>query len=544
MAHVRDLLWLKARLITRGGRGTGGAWLSLIGIFLALASTVVGTGIMVLGLLSMGPEKAQLVGGVALGSLYLGWILGPALGYRLNEGLDPTALTHLPIPTTTLVLAIYLGNFLDPVVLVSLPLVTGLGYVGHCFGGSWILGSLAVFFFLFHAMGLAQMLYLVVLHLFRKRGMAEMVFLVGGLFLIGAVLLFEVETMDSETLAQGARGRMALLEAAWPYTPYLSATPPGLVIEAMMPARVGVHRPEAAVSVLALIAFLTVALASRVTRVLLQTGSGSRSESARSKEAKGDWLFDFLRAWIPSQAIAGRAAAEIRLLLREPQYILLVASYPMVFGLLFFWTRKLPDGVREAMFGFFELTSIFFFLGIMTNGLAVERRGIQLAFRSPTSPLGYLVAKNLGTFLLLSTISMVVLGFSGPALGVPLKLMPLYALAGELCMLVVLGMGNLASVLAPLPLPSKGFKMSKGMTPTRIFLAIFGNSFTMSVAMAFSWTIVLVSIVLPYQLQELSPGWAVAFGVLLAGGLYTGSTLVAAALLDRRRDILLEALDG
>jgi hypothetical protein len=545
VALLRLLLWLKARLVARAWQSRQGTTAALIGLFAALLGISLLSSAVFFATLEAGPELGRTVVGGVLGMTYLGWIMGPAFGYRFNEGIDPMVLAHLPVPTHTIMLGLFLGSFLDPVVLIALPLAVACASAGVMLGGSPLAAFLGLFLFLFHAMGTAQVVHLWSLAFLRGRRSKEILFVVLSLLLLAGVVSFEVGALRPGDAGQPRS--MIELAADWQWIDRaVTWTPPGLAMEALMPSSPhnGVFGAPLACLVLLAIAALSVVIAARYTLMVL-SGGGSRGEARRAVEGpEPDRLCDFFRLLSGSQGLAGRAAAEVRLVLREPQYLLLYISYPVAYGGACFWVahaEELSAASRVPVVSVLVLSSIFLFTGVVFNSLAVERSGLRLAYVGPQDPLVYLVGKNLGSWFLLTSANLLVLVVAGATLGLGLGPLAGLAVSGQISIALVVGLGNLGSTLAPMPLPVQGSSTRQAATFGRIFVTMTVNALGMTVAGNGAWLGWALVVGPPMALggPKLVVG-LLALGLAWTAGLYALATWMGAWLLTRRREKLLE----
>jgi hypothetical protein len=546
MDVLNHLLWLKVHLVGRTWRNVSGSLLALVGMFLAAGSAVSLGGYLLLGILECGPDLGRVLLGGSLGGLYLGWILAPVFGYRLNESLDPTVFGHLPVPSSWLILGIYLGNFLDPVVLVSAPLLLGGWVAGAMLGGSWLWGGIGAVLLLFHAMGTAQLVHSWSLALLRRRGAGEVLFVAFAMLLLGSLVALEVGVLSPET--GGQLRTLVQIAEDWRWVDRLVCfSPPGLCMEAMMPAGPAtVFGAPLACLLLAAVSALSVWVAGWTSSRLLSGGGlGPARETAR-KTPRQDRLVALLRVLTGSSMLAGRAAVECRLVLREPQYLLLFLSYPIAYSGGCYWISHasgLESSAQAVLVGVIVLSSLFLFTGVLFNSLAVERSGLRLVFSGPVDPLVYLVGKNLGMWLLLSGVYAAVVVSACLSASLPGKTMGIFLVAGQVSIVILLGLGNVGSTLAPIPLPERGGGARSSASFGRVFRVMLVNSLGMTLgatASGLCWVLIL-----GVPLTTEKPQISLLLGLLGLGcvmGIYCLGTWIGASFLKWRREALLELL--
>lgn len=546
MDVLNHLLWLKVRLVGRTWRNVSGSMLALVGMVLAMSSSFSGGTFLLLGTLEAGPSLGRVVLGGVLGMVYLGWILAPAFGYRLNESLDPKVFAHLPLRTSTLTLGLFLGNFLDPVVLVSLPLLGGGVLAGALLGGNPFWGGLAALLLLFHAMGAAQLVHAWSLAFLRSRRTAEVLFVGLALFLLAGLVAFEVGVLSPER--GGELRSLVQIAEDWRWIDHLVCwSPPGLCMEAMLPpGPESVFGPPLACLLLLAVSALSVLLGGLSTHRLLSGASPPRKPDEGPRLPRPDRLVRFFLWFTGSPVLAGRAAAECRLALREPQYLLLYISYPLAYGAASYWAATVPGmdrASRLVVLGIIVLSSIFLFTGVVFNAFAVERGGLRLVFNGPVDPLVYLVGKNLGMWLLLGSVHFLVVLVSGVSAKLSPATMFGFWVAGQASVVVLLGIGNLGSVMAPIPLPEQGAGARASAGFGRVFRVMLVNSLGMSLGAFASGTAWVLLLGVP---AYLGPGrlslFLVSLGLAWLGGVYCLCTWLGAGLLRRRQEEMLELL--
>ncbi len=545
MDVLRNLLWLKVRLVGRAWQSRQGTTMAVVGIMGAGFVMSCVSLLLLLGIVYLGPDLGRVLMAMVLGSLYTGWILGPAFGYRFNEGIDPTVLAHLPVSNSGVILGLFLGNFLDPIVLVTIPILTACGVAGWWLGGSALAALAGLLLFLFHAMGTAQVIHLWSLAFLRRRRAKEVLFVVIALMLLAAFAALEVGLLTRTSQGE-LRGFVELIQDwSWIERAVL-LTPPGLCLEACMPkGTASVFSPWAACLLLAAVSVLSVTIAAQYTRRIL-SGGGAGGGGEGVSPPRPDRLYQFFYALTRSEVLAGRAAAECRLVLREPQYLLLYISYPIAYGAACIGATSAEGmGVyaKALVLGLVVLSSIFLFTGVLFNGLAVERAGLKLAYSTPIDPLVYLVGKNLGGWFLLTLSYTVVVLVASVGVKMPAELSIGFLMAGQVSILVLLGFGNLGSTLAPMPLPVHGASTRQAPTFGRIFITLVVNSIGMisgGFGASVAWSLIFAS---SFASGSMRPAPSlVGLGVAWTLGLYVMSTWLASEILRRRRDRLLEVL--
>lgn len=546
-ASLNHILWLKATLAGRMRTSSSTTAFAALGSAMALGFMTIFA--LVVGMLGLeaGADLARPILAGAVGSLYLSWVVAPALGYRVNEGLDPSRLAHYPLPPSVLLLGVFLANFLEPVVLASFPLLGAVVLVGALLGGDPLLGAPAAFLFLFHAMATSQLLLVVLLSLLRRRRGQDMLMIAVPLVLISGVFLVEYQLYDVFGGANGVQGFRIETAEKLRWVEYLAlCSPPGLVVEAVLPP--GPHTvfgAGPAAGLLLAIAGLTVAIASRVSLWALEGGSATASAKAAGEDEGGDQLYEWFRRFIPSDRVAARAAVECRLVCREPQYVLMSMVFMVLLVLAAGWQAMggLEDADRLALGPAMGFSSLFIFSGALFNAFAVERGALRMAFTSPVDPLEYLVGKNLGTWVPVTVANLVGVTLVAVLLGLDLWAYLAILTAGQIMLWILMGIGNVASCLAPQPLPVQGLQPAQSPSFSQIAV-------TMAVGMIGLFAVMtsgLVSFLLLFSVPASLPrGGACLFSLVVGFAFVAGAwalpTVCASLLLQRRKEHLISVL--
>lgn len=543
MVVLNHLLWLKARLAGRTRTSGSAGVLAVVGILLGVG-LAAGFGVSALcWIVSAGPQDGRVVAAGLMAGLYGWWLLAPTIGYRLNDGLDQSLLAHFPVRDSVLTLGTFLGNFLDPAILASVPALASVIVAGALLGGDPLLGIVAGVLFLFHAMGTAQVGYLVLVGFLGRRRVGDVLLVVFPLVAIGLTWGLQYGVVQgADEIATMTPAEIAR-RFEW-LVPVVLWTPPGLVLEAAMPPGPwSVFGPGQACLLLAGVAGATVLVAARASHRTLAEGGGTGGATGHPG---GDRLFRFFHALVPSARVAARAAAELRLLVREPQYVLMYVIYLALFVPAMIWGGREGDAEQAAriLVPILLFSSIFVvFTGIVFNAFAVERGGLRFAFSAPVDPLVYLVGKNLGSWLPMAVTHGFGVAVATLAIGLGLFEVVLYLAIGQLAIVVLLGFGNLASSLAPQPLPSLGAVPAGRLTFAQVFQTGLVVSAGMALASAAAWAgCGLVAMVPVVFFKPRLSVFLALLGLAWTAGIYGGSTVLAAHMMVRRREQLLDVL--
>ncbi len=490
------------------------------------------------------PAHARQFVHVVLTGVYLLWVLIPILGYRINESFDVSKLFVYPVSNSTIYIANFLGSFLDVSSLLMLPTLVAMALVHG--GGTWgVLPPLFVIaVFLLHTISVGQFFLFFLRQVLRHRRFWDLVMVIVP---IGSLVLL----WGSQALIIAVASESMLYESPLdiPFSQVTSLFPPGIAAEALVAYSNG-QTDKAAywTFVLLLISGGTVAAAAHVcSRMLHGEYDHWLTSSHQSTGENGrEYVYPILKRIFPSSSrVPAVAAKEVKLITREPQYRMIIILYLVMFFTISA-ACSLLDDVEEIniVIQFLVASSIFFFGGLYFNGLAVERSGLRLAMTTPMSPFEFLGAKNVGmwviTFVcyaLAVLVSLLILG-GGASLAVA------DLVFGIAAMLVVAGLGNIVSVICPIPLPTGGVALKKPVSFGRVFIMSILTSGAITLAMVLVTpiaTILSLGFLLEqhYLVARLSPLF-----ILYALGIWGMTTLIAAELFERKREkMLTEVLD-
>ncbi len=544
MAVVNHVLWLKARLAGRLRGSRTAHVLSVAGTLSGLGLSLAFAAVLALYVAEAGPITGRPILATGLLAMYASWVFAPALGYRVSEGLDPALLAHFPVSRAELSLAVLFANFLDPVVLVSSPVLVAGVVCGWVLGGDPLAAGVGAGLFLFHAMATSQLFYLLMLGSIRRRSARDLAMIALPLLIFAVSIFVQLEAWSFERA-----GDDLVLQAAKSlgWVEHLATwLPPGLLMEAILPVSEGtVFRPWEAVGLLAAIAVLTVVVATRVSfRSLDETGMEVPPVPGKAGAGE-DHLYRFFLRLVPSRPVAARAAVECRLMCREPQYVLMALMYLVLLAASLSWATTRPDRseAARALSPLLLYSGIFVFAGPVLNSFAVERGALRFACSSPVDALRYVLGKNLGAWLpitCLHAIAALVVAWVAETwlLGFLTSLV-----AGQVALWSLIGVGNIASCLAPQPLPAQGSVSAKATTMSQLALTMTVGTLGIGLSM----TIALVGVGIALLPLAWGPAWRAgpgfpALGLAWVAGAYTMSTLAASYLFGRRQEEILEIL--
>lgn len=532
---ARVFLRLKLSLLANGlHRG----WQQLFGLLVGAAVAVplalaAGAGLWVAGRAGAAGEaeavgQAGAVGEAALvvaaTALVAVWVVGPLVGYGLDETLDPARLWPLPLSRRRLLVGLFVASCVGlapaATVLVLLGAVAG-------FAPASPMAAVTVAAAVVHlalCLVAARAVVTALSRRLRSRRGQELLAVAAFLLIpvlvgLGQVVPRLLAEVDPEVLA-GLAGPLEWLPTAW-------------TARAIIDARAGEVAPALAWLGAAAV---TVALlgwwwAAGLERSLTAGDSGG----PRTRRDRG--LFTRVGRVLPPTRVGAVAAKELRSLFREPRQAAVWAfSLIAVAGLCtlaFLGDEPLPRlvlaapvaGVLPALAG--------------TNAFGADRGAFWLHVAAGVPGRDDLLGRNLagalaaGGVIALTAVAVAVL--TGGWVYVPAALIAAAGLLGT-----VFGVGNVSSVWAPFPLPETSANVWAGTpgqgcaTSVLVMLAMFATTLLLTPAVV---AVVLAAALRPGALALVGPGVA-AYGV----GLWWVGLRLAGGSLDRRQPEVLDAL--
>ncbi len=481
--HVGVLLWLRWKLSLRGfGRGGRGAVaMRAISLFFTVLFAVVvggGAGVLTtLGYLYLSrPLATQLLFG-ALGLLYIIWALLPLLQYSVNEGLDVTKLTIYPLTRGEQMVSLTLATLFDPSVFVILAIDVAVVIGWHATARAALITVVALIFTYAHIVGLSQLALAGMMGLLRSRRYRDLTIIVFAV--VGAscsLLQFAVGSIFSQ-LNFNTIPTLHL-------DTYLQWSPPGMAARAISLADQGAYLP--ALLWLVVLAALTPVLFALWAFVLDRGvttaesaggggGGASRRRRVRAESVAGGAVVGVAgaattpgaaraipiavaaRGWRPiSRPALAITTKDLRYFWRDPQIKASLLSSLVLMALVLVSNFAQHNNGNPATGQVFNLPgvllaplpSLVIVLSLAINAFGLERQGLQTLFLFPIRPLDVFWGKNLAVggvaFIAQVVLTLVVAGFSGEWLYAPVALV-----AGLSAILVMLGCGNVSSIIAP-----------------------------------------------------------------------------------------------
>jgi ABC-2 type transport system permease protein len=476
-SHVRALLWLRWKITLRG---YARSWQRVVGLIFALLFIIPAAGglasLTAFGYLTTPYAFATQILFVVVALLYLIWAALPLLQYTLNEGLDVTKLVIYPVTRGEQMVSLVIATLLDISTLFILAFYIAIVVGFHATPLAAVVTLVALVAIYIHTIGLSQLMLAALMGLLRSRRYRDLTVVVFALF--GSVCSFS-QVFFSRFFTSLARGSRTLDTESLHVERILHWTPPGMAAQAIVDANAGdyLHALPWLLASLALIPALLAAWAFVLDRGITnaETGGAGRSRrrhlappaaavgsaavSALPLREGGQGVRPAARGWRPiSRPALAFTQKEARYLWRDPQ--LKAALISVLFATVFILVPNIFGGGRNGNGEFVTFLSgprsvlvapIPALLAVLTfalNALGMERQGLQTLFLFPVRPLDVFYGKNLfvGAFAMAlgAVLTVIKAWLTGGWEYIPV------ALAAALAaVLVMLGCGNITSVLSP-----------------------------------------------------------------------------------------------
>lgn len=559
-SHIRMLLWLRWKLAMRGYTSSVRQTIGFIfgALFMLIVALVLGFGTGFAYTLLDKPDAVQLLYLVLVG-LWIAWSAFPLMQYTLNEGLDVTKLQTYPLTRGEQMVSLLLATLLDLSVIIIGALFVAIVVGWHASLPALLitLGALILAYVL--TVTTSQLLLAALMGLLRSRRFRDLTVIFFALFGVSCAL---INQFVSRAMVHFRPGSLSSLHL----DPVLQWFPTGMAARAITLADQGdfVAALPWLGMMLALVPILLALWALALDRGITtaeSAGGGAVRRSRRGRavatSANGGAIAGAhvgRRGWGP---FSGPALAitekDRRYFWRDPQIkaSLLSSSFLLVFVLLpsVFGGSFGARGGPETGLGFdvapwqiliAPLPALLITLNLAQNTFGLEREGLQTLFLFPVRPLDILRGKNLAVTMvsvpaaILMTAAVALLG--GAWSNVPMALA--YSVAA---ILVLLGCGNLISVLIPMRVRrmrvGQGNFAASGNGCLRTILMIFATNATYAVLAP-----VAAALLLPLLLSH--PEWLVVTlpaSLLYAIAFYEVATRIAASQLIRRAPEILKA---
>lgn len=433
---VRHFARLKLRLVANGFRL---GWQQKIGLVLGIiyAVPLALGGFVLLALVRGEPDLARPATTVVFTLLFLGWTVGPLLGFGSDETLDPARLSLLPLArrqlATGLLVASSVGIGALATAIVLAGAVVGLAPPGP--GALVVVAAVVVELAL--CILVARTLTTVLSGALRSRKGRDLTVLL-GLFVAVVVpqsfgLLTDIGRDGLDTLAT---------VLAW--------SPPGLAARAALAARAGdleeaLASLAGAVVVVGLLGWWWMASLERSLTTASPTG-GPRA----GRRAPG--LFAPAWSWLPRDRLGAVAAKELRYYARDPRQragtlVWLLFAVAMPVGVALGGLDERPEIVLAtcafaAWGGLASLNQYGYEGGAhWMNVVAGTDVGVDLAGKN--------LALAAWETAVVAGVAVALAAVSGGWVWVPVALLLSLGVLG-----VVIGVGNVISARAPQPMPT------------------------------------------------------------------------------------------
>lgn len=467
-SHVATLFWLRWKLTLRSySRGGAARIVGLVFMLIFLLPLVVGLAVATtFGFLNLPRESAVQLLFIVLTILYIFWAVFPLLQYTLNEGLDVTKLQIYPVSRVEQMVGLVLATLLDvgTLALIGLYVPVAIGWSPTPAALAVTLLALALAYV--HTVGLSQLVMAAFMGLLRSRRYRDI-----------SIIFFALVGASCSVAGQFIVGLMRYATdpagfALLRIDGYAQFTPPGMAARAIELASRGTYLPALAwlaglaALVPVLLAVWALVLERGITAAETAGGApfgrgprGRRGWAAREAGAGGVAMpapaapsVTTARRWRPlSRAALAFAGKDARYLWRDPQIkaSLVSALFLLAFVLVptFNPSRGL-HAVQGLQVLFVPIPTLVVTLNLSLNSLGLERQGLQMLFLFPVRPLDVFWGKNL-TVGLVTFGAQVVLTLGMAAITGGWFYVPLALAAGLAAILVLMGCGNVASVLLP-----------------------------------------------------------------------------------------------
>jgi ABC-2 type transport system permease protein len=476
LSHVRTLLWLRLKLTLRG---YARSWQRMLGLVVLLVFVLPFAGGFAFATALAYRDLPRAAGAQVLfavvGGLYLLWAALPLLQYSLNEGLDVTKLQIYPLTRGEQMVSLVLSTLFDISTLFLLLMLAAI-LVGWpttpLAAGVTVVALVAIYV---HVVSLSQLMLAALMGLLRTRRFRDITVIVFALLgtvcsLGSQILARALESLDPTVVGAGGQNVLNLhLDR------FLRWTPPGMATQAIVLADRGAYLeaiPWLAGSALLIPLMLAVwawVLDRSIThaesnggvrRVRRARGATSASASAAAvggASAVASPAMSARRGLLPG-AVTAIAAKDARYLWRDPQLKAALISVLFATIIVLFPNIYAPSPRYSSVGGvlqgsltvlFAPLPALLVVLVFSQNALGMERQGLQSLLLLPVRPVTLLLGKNLfaGLFAFSFAVLLTIIraAMTGGWVYVPVALV-----AGAAAVLVMLGCGNVTSVLAPM----------------------------------------------------------------------------------------------
>jgi hypothetical protein len=530
---------LKLRLVFRQGRGP---W-AIVGILLMVLFFVVPFGIGLgaftyMGLETLpGRDKGEFLH-LVLAGVWVFWLVFPVVGFSLNQSYDLTRLFIYPISKRTIFVANLLGCFLDPTLLLVLPMFAVI-LLSRCGSLPAVpLVFLALALFVAQTVAFSQAVLWGLLNILRSRRIRDWAILLAPL--IALVFYLAPHMLANGVVGSGSEVFKRLV--AWHPSRYLGYTPVGMAAGAIGAAAQGAYFASAG-RLLGAAAYLLVTIALggfilgrlHVGEIGAQPARKAQQTSTRSEPALQR---------LATNPLAAIALKEARYYWRDPRHksMFIAPLFPIAVVL----AGALSTGMWRppSAIAFTAFVCLAGFAGLFQNIFGVDREGLRLLFLTPCHREDILIGKNIaavGVATLTGSVAVVVVGsVLGDASLAAICAAFIFPFA-----LILSSVGNVISIHFPHRLARRGenpFTTSSGAGCLTALARLGGLMVAWLVGLP-----IFAGALLPTVLHRpVAYGFTVPLAVLYAAGVYAGVLRFysAGALARNETKILEECLTG
>lgn len=433
---VRTFVRLKLRMVANGFRL---GWQQKIGLVLGLVSAVplaLG-GFAVLASLRAEPDLARPATIVIFTLLFMGWLVGPLLGFGPDETLDPARLALLPLSRRRLASGLFAASCVGVgAVATAVVLAGAIVGLAPAAGGAVVVVAAVCVQFALCIVG-ARVLATALSGVLRSRRGRDLTVLIG---LAAALVVPQSFRLLADMGRDGLESAAGIV--AW--------SPPGLAARAASEARSGdvavaVALLGGAVAVVGLLAWWWM---SALDHSLSTTSSTGRRTGRRSPG-----LFPPAWAWLPRDRLGAVAAKELRYYGRDPRqragtlvWLLFAVALPVGVALSPDMSER-PEIVLAAC-SFAALGGL-----ASINQYGFEGGAQWMNVVAGTDVQADLTGKNLAlaswVLAVVAAVAVALAVVSGGWVWVPVAVLLSAGVLG-----VAVGVGNVVSIRAPQPLPT------------------------------------------------------------------------------------------
>ncbi|MGO8950382.1 MAG: hypothetical protein ACLQUY_22525 [Ktedonobacterales bacterium] len=482
--HVSTLLWLRWKLTLRGYTRNTGRIVSLLFMLLFLVPILGGLAFVTLmGYDGLPHDSAVALLYLVVNGIYLIWAVLPLLFYTLNEGLDVTKLQIYPLTRGEQMVGLVLATFLDLSTLFIVFFYAAILLGWHNTPAALAITAIALVAIYVHTVSLSQLTLAVLMGLLRTRRYRDVTIIVFALF--GVACSFSGQFVAHFFSAlPGANSASQLAQI--PVGPYLHWTPPGMAVQAIVSASDGQYATAllwlgGSLVLIPLVLTLWAWVLDRgiTTAETADSGGSRRRRSvvvadaggsaggaevvARSGAVPAARARASRRGWRPiSSAAEAIALKDARYLWRDPQlkaqllstlFLVVLILFPNIFS-AGSTTEPGTYGLPVLLGGDASVLlaivpAILATQTLTQNSLGMDRQGLQVLFLFPVRPLDILWGKNLfaGSFAM---VFVTILALIKGALTGGWGFVPLTLCGGLAAVLLLMGCGNVTSVLLPI----------------------------------------------------------------------------------------------